>query len=158
MTTELNSSPGTRCGFVAVVGQPNVGKSTLVNTILGEKIAIATPKPQTTRTRILGVHTRGNTQFVFVDTPGVTMGQTPLSQALRHIAGTAVHDADVCLWMMDVSESRLDLEGAEARVRDVLKIGNVPVVVGLNKIDCVKNKNEILPLMQALSAWISISV
>src|SRR5690554_2248842 len=93
-----------RSGFVAVVGRPNVGKSTLMNAILGEKIAIVSPKPQTTRLRQLGILTRDDVQIIFVDTPGIHNPRTALGEFMVNVAVDALKDADVVLWVVDVSE------------------------------------------------------
>src|SRR5258705_1224561 len=90
-------------GFIAVIGRPNVGKSTLMNHILGEKIAIVSPKPQTTRVRQLGIYTQDDTQAVFVDTPGIHQPRHKLGEFMVQIAEDALRDADVVLFVMDLS-------------------------------------------------------
>ncbi len=129
--------PGHRSGFVAVLGQPNVGKSTLVNMLLGQKIAIVSPKPQTTRTRILGILTRPDAQVIFVDTPGIHRPLHCLGEVMVETATRSIPDSDVILFVVDVSrppdeQDRMvvDLiEGARRAGRDR------PLVMALNKAD-----------------------
>ena len=92
-----------RSGFVALVGRTNAGKSTLLNRVLGRKLAIVTPKPQTTRHRILGVESRGLTQFIFVDTPGMHNAQNLLGERMIKVANQSLSDADVVLWVIDAA-------------------------------------------------------
>src|SRR5512143_2013871 len=96
-------SPDHRSGVVAVVGRPNVGKSTLINRILGQKIAIVTPKPQTTRRQQLGIYTEEHGQILFTDTPGLHKPQHKLGQYMVTVAESALQDADIILWVLDVS-------------------------------------------------------
>ena len=128
------TASGHRAGFVALVGRPNVGKSTLLNRIMGRKLAIVTPKPQTTRHRILGVETRANAQFLFVDTPGLHQPHNLMGERMVKTARQSLADADVALWVIDaiagiVAEDRT-LAGELANVKQ-------PVVVALNKLDRV---------------------
>jgi GTPase len=120
-----------RAGFVALVGRPNAGKSTLLNSILGRKLAIVTPKPQTTRHRILGVETRPGVQYLFVDTPGLHRPRTLLGERMVQIARQSLADADVCLWVVDAAGDLTEEDENLAR-----EIGAAPrVAVALNKID-----------------------
>jgi GTP-binding protein Era len=129
--------PDHRSGFVAVVGRPNVGKSTLFNRLLGQKIAITSPKPQTTRDQLLGILTRDDAQMLFLDTPGIHKPQHKLGQHMVEVAGETIADADVILWLVDVNAAPSDEEMA---IIDLLrgvarKQRLAPVVLGLNKLD-----------------------
>src|SRR5258708_6763856 len=120
--------------FVAVIGRPNVGKSTLMNRILGEKIAIVSPKPQTTRLRQLGIYTENGVQAVFVDTPGIHQPRSRLGQFMVDVAIAALRDADVILFVVDLGAPPND---EDKRVAALLKESQTgaPVVLALNKID-----------------------
>jgi len=135
MTDELEAQPvpaGHKSGFVAVVGRPNVGKSTLMNAILGEKIAIVSPKPQTTRIRQLGIYTRDDVQIIFVDTPGIHEARTKLGEFMVGVAVDALRDADLILFLVDVSAPPHD---EDRRIIDLIQqAGNVTLMV-LNKTD-----------------------
>ncbi len=133
-----------RCGFVAVVGRPNVGKSTLVNALVGAKVSIVSSKPQTTRHRILGVHTQADAQFVFVDTPGF---QTRHRGALNRVMNRTVEAvlAEVDAVVMVVEAGRF-IE-ADARILPLLP-GDKPVILVANKVDSVRDKQSLLPWLQ----------
>jgi GTPase len=121
-------------GFVAVVGRPNVGKSTLMNRILGEKIAIVSPKPQTTRLRQFGIYTQPGVQVVFVDTPGIHQPKHKLGEFMVQVAVDALRDADLILFVVDVSQPPND---EDKRVAELIKEARSasPVLLALNKID-----------------------
>ena len=93
-----------KTGFIAIVGRPNVGKSTLLNSVLGEKITIVSSKPQTTRNRILGIHTQGDTQFVFMDTPGMHAPRTKLGEYMNSVAGASLADVDVAILVVEAGK------------------------------------------------------
>ncbi|MCC7446882.1 MAG: GTPase Era [Anaerolineae bacterium] len=134
-------------GFVAVIGKPNVGKSTLMNRILGEKIAIVSPKPQTTRLRQFGIYTQDDVQVVFVDTPGIHQPRHKLGQFMVDVALEALRDADAILFVVDLSEPP---DEEDRQVADLLHEAqtNVPVVLALNKIDRL-SPEQIAPRVEA---------
>jgi GTPase len=136
----------TRCGTVAIIGRPNVGKSTLLNALVGQKISITSRKAQTTRHRIVGVRTRGAAQFVFVDTPGF---QTRHGQALNRNLNRAVRSSlgDVDLVLLVVEAGRFGPD--DARVVELLPAG-VPAILVANKVDTVRRREELLPWLQKL--------
>ena len=140
------TSASTRCGTVAIVGRPNVGKSTLLNALVGQKISITSRKAQTTRHRIVGVRTRGAAQFVFVDTPGF---QTRHAQALNRNLNRAVRTslADVDLVLLVAEAGRFGK--ADQQVVALLPAG-VPTILVANKLDLVHRRAELLPWLQAL--------
>ncbi len=121
-----------KAGYIAIVGRPNVGKSTLLNALLGEKVAIVSAKPQTTRNRILGILTQGETQFVFVDTPGIHRPQNSLGDYMVEAAKSSMLEADVVILMADVSRP---ISSVEENVITYLKQSGVPCVLALNKTD-----------------------
>ena len=128
--------PGHRSGFVAVVGRPNVGKSTLINGWLGQKIAIVSDKPQTTRQRLTGILTRPDAQVIFLDTPGLHKPQHRLGEYMVDQAQEALPEADVICLVVDVTEP--PGRGDELMVRDIQRMAaNVPVVLAINKVDLV---------------------
>jgi len=125
--------PGHRSGFVVVIGRPNVGKSTLVNRIVGQKVAIVSPKPQTTRSRILGIFTREDTQIIFVDTPGLHRPRHKLGQTMVATATGAIPDADMVLFMVDVSGPPTD---EDRMIADLIRMHTqAPVILVFNKMD-----------------------
>lgn len=136
---------GFRSGYVAVVGQPNVGKSTLTNQLLQFKLSIATPKPQTTRHRILGIHSGPNFQIIFLDTPGIIEPGYRLQEVMMRAAYHAIQDADVVLFLIEAAArpNQKDLEILE-KLKQVAK----PIILVINKIDKVEAKT-ILPLIEA---------
>jgi len=130
----LEETPeGHKSGFVAVIGRPNVGKSTLMNRIVGQKVAIVSPKPQTTRSRILGILTHQDVQVIFVDTPGIHRPHHKLGQAMVATATRAVPDADVVLFVADVSALPTDEDRLIAEL--IPQHTQAPVILVLNKMD-----------------------
>ncbi|MBO5203719.1 MAG: GTPase Era [Clostridia bacterium] len=121
-----------RTGFIAIVGRPNVGKSTLMNSILGEKVAIVSNKPQTTRNRITGIYTKGEDQFVFLDTPGMHKPQNSLGEFMVKAADTTMKDADAVVLVIDTGK---EITQVEENVIAYLKRSGIPSVLALNKID-----------------------
>lgn len=128
-----------KSGFVGIIGRPNVGKSTLVNSIVGKKVAITTSKPQTTRNIIQGIYNDDDTQIVFVDTPGIHKPNTKLGQTLNKQAYYSMEDTDILLFLVDVTEA---LGKGDMFVIDKLKEVNKPVILVLNKVDRI-SKEEV---------------
>ncbi len=126
-----------KSGFVAVLGRPNVGKSTLLNTIVGQKIAIATDKAQTTRRRIKGIFTNEEGQIVFIDTPGIHKPLDKLGEYLMDEAKCSIPDADLILFLVDVSEPAG--AGDKWIVENLLKKTDIPIIIVLNKVDKIKD-------------------
>lgn len=138
-----------RCGFVALLGRPNVGKSTLINVLVGAKVAIVSPKPQTTRTRLLGIRTFPEAQVIFVDTPGIHRHEgSMLNKRMVDVALTAVQDNDVAVFLIDAQRGILPDDEAIARR---LAERRLPVIVVLNKIDLLP-KPALLPLFERMAA------
>jgi GTP-binding protein Era len=133
-----------KSGFISILGRPNVGKSTLFNRILGEKIAIVTEKPQTTRTRILGIKNVEGGQFIFLDTPGIHEGRSELNQRMVQIAIASGRDADVLLFMIEATSPLIE---KDREMIESLKGSNGLPFLIINKIDLVK-KETLLPIME----------
>lgn len=130
-----------KCGFVTIIGRPNVGKSTLLNQILGQKIVITTDKAQTTRKRIKGILTDSNGQIIFIDTPGVHRPLNKLGEFLMDEAKVAIPDADLILFLVDGSEPAG--KGDKWIAENLLKDTHIPVILVMNKVDKVKNPQKI---------------
>ncbi len=142
------SASGFKSGYVALVGAPNVGKSTLINRFLREKISITAPKPQTTRNRILGILTEPGFQIVFMDTPGIHRARDPFNKVLVETALSALNEADVICLLIQVPDTDRTIN--EYIVEEMRKIGT-PVILAINKVDLVDNKPEILPVIERYS-------
>lgn len=144
-----------RCGFAAILGAPNAGKSTLVNALVGSKVAIVSPKVQTTRMSIRGISTDGETQIVFVDTPGIFKARRRLDRAMVNAAWAGAGDADAIILLVDAAELSASPRGHAASDTHVimaeLKKDNRTSVLVLNKIDGMK-RSDLLPLVQQLTA------
>ena len=126
-----------RTGFISIVGRPNVGKSTLLNSILGEHIAIVSNKPQTTRTRIAGIETRGEDQFVFLDTPGIFKSKNSLGDFMVKTANSAMQDGDAVILVADVGFAPGEVE---TNVIKYLKQSGTPAILALNKVDLYRRE------------------
>jgi len=135
-----------KTGFIAIVGRPNVGKSTLLNAILGEKVAIVSKKPQTTRNRITGIHTVGEEQFVFLDTPGIHKPRTKLGDFMVKTTAETLGGVDGAILVVEARESVGDIE---AKVLERLKSDEIPAILVINKIDSVQPTN----ILKTISAY-----
>ena len=138
----------TYCGFIAIVGRPNVGKSTLLNKILGQKISITSRKAQTTRHRIVGIKTEGAYQEIYVDTPGLHIEEKrAINRLMNRAASSAITDVDLVIFVVDGTHWNDDDE----MVLNKLRKTKVPVVLAINKIDNIKNKDDLLPFITEIS-------
>lgn len=138
------TEPSFRSGYIAIIGRPNVGKSTLLNQILGEKVAIVSPKPQTTRNRVSGIRTTAASQIIFIDTPGIHQGHSLMNRRLMDTALHTLDDVDGVLWLLDAHDK---IKQEEERIAETLRGVETPVLILLNKIDLV-SKGKLLPLME----------
>ncbi|WP_027847786.1 GTPase Era [Marinospirillum minutulum] len=140
-----------RCGYVALVGRPNVGKSTLLNRILGQKISITCKKPQTTRHQIMGIHTEGEVQTIYVDTPGMHLAEGSRDKAINHYmndaAKQAVRDVDLVVFLVD----RTKWTPEDDLVLERLTHLKCPVILAINKVDWLEDKNTLLPFIEEVS-------
>ncbi len=138
-----------RCGFVALVGRPNVGKSTLLNTLLGHKVSIVTPKPQTTRHRILGIDSGPQAQIMFIDTPGLHRGQKrALNRAMNRAASSSMTDADIVVTVFEAMQWRDE----DQDVLDRAVASGRPLIAAVSKVDKVQPRSALMPYLQQLSA------
>ena len=138
-----------RCGYIAIIGRPNVGKSTLLNCILGKKISITTDKPQTTRTQILGIKTVGEDQFIYIDTPGMhEAGKLAMNRYMNRMANAVIGDADVIVFMVEAGR----FSGEDAAALKKLQHTKVPVILAINKVDAIKEKNKLLPYIEKIQS------
>ena len=138
-----------KTAFIAIVGCPNVGKSSILNRILGEKVAIVSPKPQTTRTRIMGVLTDGPVQLVFTDTPGYHKPKNKLGEKMVSAVSEGIHDVDACLLVV---EPEGEIREAELTLIKKIKKEEIPAVLAINKIDALEDKEKLLPRIAEFSA------
>ncbi len=139
----------TKTAFIAIVGRPNVGKSSILNRMLGQKIAIVSDKPQTTRTRIMGVLTQGETQLVFTDTPGFHRPKTKLGEKMIKAVGDSISGVDACLFVVECTE---DIKDSEKELLEKFRQQKMPVVLAINKIDTIENKEDIMPKIMQMAA------
>ncbi|GAB2801359.1 GTPase Era [Halomonas shantousis] len=139
------------CGFVAIVGRPNVGKSTLMNRILGQKISITSRRPQTTRHQVMGIKTEGETQFIYVDTPGMHIMSKDRNRAINRFmnqaATQALRDIDCVVFLVDRTRWTKEDEVVLEKLTHV----KAPVILAINKVDWLEDKNELLPWLAKLS-------
>ncbi len=137
----------TRCGYVAIVGRPNVGKSTLLNRILGQKLSITSRKPQTTRHQIQGIKTEGGVQAVYVDTPGLHKGaDKAINRYMNRAASAAIKDVDLIVFLVD----RMRWTDEDQMVLERIRHSRCPVIMAVNKVDRIENKAELLPHLKQL--------
>jgi GTP-binding protein Era len=138
----------TRCGYAAIVGRPNVGKSTLLNHLIGQKLCITSRKPQTTRHTLLGIKTEENLQVVFVDTPGIhTNQERAINRVMNRSAASVIADVDLVIFVVD----RFEWSEADEYVAKYISNYDVPVIVAINKVDLLEDKEALLPHLQFLS-------
>tara|TARA_R110002072_G_scaffold43340_15_gene121839 strand:+ start:6183 stop:7091 length:909 start_codon:yes stop_codon:yes gene_type:complete len=138
-----------RCGYVAIVGRPNVGKSTLLNHILGQKISITSRKPQTTRHQVLGIKTEGNHQIIFVDTPGLHLNAgKAINRFMNRAASSAIRDVDLIVFVVD----RTAWTEEDAIVLEQIQQVGLPTLLVINKVDLLAEKEELLPHLEVLAA------
>lgn len=138
----------TKSGFVALIGRPNVGKSTLMNHIIGQKIAITSNKPQTTRNKIQTVYTDERGQIIFLDTPGIHKAKNKLGEYMVNVAECTLKDVDVILWLVEASDY---IGAGEQHILEVLSEIKKPVILAINKMDALKNQDEVLLIMEKFS-------
>jgi len=137
-----------RCGYIALVGRPNVGKSTLLNRILGQKISITSRRPQTTRHRVLGIKTRASAQLIYVDTPGIhDYSGRAMNRHMNRTASNVLLDVDVVVFLVDGYKWTNDDELVLKKIASI----DCPVILAVNKIDLLANRDELLPQLQQLS-------
>lgn len=144
----------TTSAFIAIVGRPNVGKSSILNKIVGEKIAIVSDKPQTTRTRITGIVTEGDMQLVFIDTPGLHKPHNALGENMVKAVSDGMADVDCCLLVVEADEK---IAPAELELIERFKKRKIPAVLAINKIDLVRDKEQLLKIISDYSALFDFS-
>ncbi len=143
-------SPQYRCGYVTIIGEPNVGKSTLLNALLGQKISIVTRKPQTTRHRVLGILSTDDFQIVFLDTPGIIKPKYLLQEMMMQFASSAIGEADILLFMIDATDPKTGSGLAHDEAFSRLEAVKKPVLLVINKVDLVA-KETLLPVIDFYS-------
>lgn len=152
--TDQPETTGSRCGYVAIVGRPNVGKSTLLNHILGQKISITSRKPQTTRNAVVGIKTEGDVQIIFVDTPGMHLGQQKaINRYMNKAATSAMKDVDVVVFVID----RFIWTEEDEAVAEKLQHLSCPIILAVNKVDQIEDKETLLPHLQSLSEKLTVA-
>lgn len=152
--TDQPENTGSRCGYVAIVGRPNVGKSTLLNHMLGQKISITSRKPQTTRNAVVGIKTEGDVQIIFVDTPGMHLGQQKaINRYMNKAATSAMKDVDVVVFVID----RFIWTEEDEAVAEKLQYVGCPIILAVNKVDQIDDKESLLPHLQALSEKLNVA-
>lgn len=141
-------SDSTYCGYVAIIGRPNVGKSTLLNKVIGQKVSITARKPQTTRHKILGIRSSGNYQTVYVDTPGFHKGrEKALNVYMKHAIESALSEVDIVILVIEALKWREDDEWVLERIKKL----SCPIILAINKADTVKDKKKLLPFIKEIT-------
>ena len=136
---------GFRSGFVSILGRPNAGKSTLLNALVGSKVAIVADKPQTTRTAIQGVYTTAEAQIVFIDTPGIHKGDSPIQKRMMESVRSSLDERDLLLYLIDATDKPRE---ADKEAVGVLRHSNSPAFLIVNKIDLLENREQMLPAIE----------
>lgn len=142
---------GFRSGFVAVVGRPNVGKSTLVNRLVGEKVSITSPRPQTTRSPIRGVRIGEGYQAVFVDTPGSQKPRDTLRARMQQQVLDSLSESDAILLLLDAGQARNGIGGGDRYITRLVASSGTPAIVGINKVDALRDISEAFPIVEEMS-------
>ncbi|MFM7340251.1 MAG: GTPase Era, partial [Bacteroidota bacterium] len=142
----------TKAGYIAIIGKPNVGKSTLMNAIIGEKLSIVTPKPQTTRRNVLGIYTKDNIQMVFIDTPGVLNPRYELHRSMMNYVEESLSGADIIIVIADVTKPQTATKILTPPFIEAIQRINKPCIAILNKMDALQDKKQALPLIASLDA------
>ena len=152
MLDSKNQTPMSRCGYIALVGRPNVGKSTLLNHMLGQKISITSRKPQTTRNNVLGIKTELSNQLIFVDTPGLHLNQSgAINRYMNRAAGSAIKDVDVVVFLVDKTQWTEEDEAVAKRLENI----KLPLIITVNKCDQLEDKSVLLPHLDKLAKRLS---
>ncbi len=144
----MEQSLDTRCGYIALIGRPNVGKSTLLNRILGQKLSITSRRPQTTRHQVLGINTVGKNQFIYVDTPGIhkSAGKA-INRAMNKAATSALKDVDVIVFLID----RTRWTDEDELVMQMIESQKMPVIIAINKTDRLEDKAALIPVIENIA-------
>ncbi|QLH53018.1 MAG: GTP-binding protein Era [Candidatus Kapaibacterium sp.] len=137
-----------KCGYISLIGVPNVGKSTLLNALVGTKLSIVTPKPQTTRKRVVGVRTDEDSQMIFLDTPGIIDPKYELHRVMMQYVEFAIAEADLIGFMIDVSTQKDPKDVIKDEVEEKLQLTTKPMILILNKIDLLENTKLVLPVIE----------
>lgn len=138
----------TKAGYIAIVGKPNAGKSTLMNAILGTKLSIVTPKPQTTRKQVLGIYSDDENQIVFIDTPGILNPKYEMQKFMMEYVASALEAADAIIFLVDVKKHKNELDEKSMQFLRVAKATKKPIIAILNKVDLYEDVKSVLPIIQ----------
>ncbi len=148
----MHNNPETKSGYVAIIGKPNAGKSTLMNSAIGAKLSIVSPKPQTTRKKVLGIYTDENAQIVFIDTPGILNPKYELQKVMMGYIGEALETSDMILFLIDLEKFGNTLDAKSIEILAELKKLDKPIIAVINKIDTYKDIKDVLPIIAYLSS------